>query len=71
MKIKKSEQQPLFFSQSLHYLKTFLPRQMGRSPETIRSYTDSLSSFRKFVLNEKGISIIVIFICIYGVLAVI
>ena len=57
MKIKKSEQQPLFFSQSLHYLKTFLPRQMGRSPETIRSYTDSLSSFRKFVLNEKGISI--------------
>ena len=57
MKNKKVTAPTLFFSQTLQYLKTYLPLQMGRSPETIRSYTDSLTSFRKFVLNEKGISI--------------
>ena len=57
MRTKKNAQSPLFFSQTLPYLKTYLPRQMGRSPETIRSYTDSLTSFRKYLLNEKGISI--------------
>lgn len=57
MRTKKQEPQLLFFSQTLNYLKTYLPHQMGRSPETIRSYTDSLSSFRKYILNEKGISI--------------
>lgn len=57
MRIKKTVHQPLFFSQTLHYLKTYLPCQMGRSPETIRSYTDSLTSFRKYVLKAKGLSI--------------
>mgnify|MGYP002854154969 CR=1 FL=1 len=57
MKTKATAQGTLFFSQTLPYLKTYLPRQMGRSPETIRSYTDSLTSFRKYLLNEKGISI--------------
>ena len=57
MRTKKKTQMPLFFSQTLPYLKTYLPRQMGRSPETIRSYTDSLTSFRKYLLDEKGISI--------------
>ena len=57
MKSRKTVSPTLFFSQTLQYLKVYLPRQMGRSPETIRSYTDSLSSFRKFILYEKGISI--------------
>lgn len=57
MRTKKNTQSPLFFSQTFPYLKTYLPRQIGRSPETIRSYTDSLTSFRKYLYNEKGISI--------------
>lgn len=57
MRAKKNAKPHLFFSQTLPYLKTYLPRQMGRSPETIRSYTDSLTSFRKYLFNEKGISI--------------
>lgn len=42
---------------TLQYLETYLPRQMGRSPETIRSYRDSLSLFRKYLYDNKGQSI--------------
>ncbi len=54
---RKSNEKPLFFSQTLHYLTVYLPKQAGKSEETIRSYTDSLTSFRKYVFNQKGISI--------------
>jgi len=47
----------LFFSMTLQYLEVYLPKQMGRSPETIRSYRDSLSSFRQFLYLVKNISI--------------
>lgn len=47
----------LFFSRTLQYLDNYLPRQLGRSPETIRSYRDSLSAFRKYLYEVKGISI--------------
>lgn len=47
----------LFFSKTLQYLDNYLPRQLGRSEETIRSYRDSLSSFRKYLYEEKNISI--------------
>ena len=57
MKTKKTEPAALFFSQTLTFLRKYLPRQMGRSAETVRSYTDSLTSFRRYIYSERGISI--------------
>ncbi len=42
---------------TLQYLENYLPRQLGRSPETIRSYKDSLSVFIKYLFEENNISI--------------
>lgn len=47
----------LFFSMTLQYLETYLPRQLGRSRETVRSYRDSLSLFRRYLYKEKGLTI--------------
>ena len=55
--MKNNKINQLFFSMTLQYLDTYLPRQLGRSQETIRSYTDSLSLFRKYLYENKGISI--------------
>ena len=48
---------PLFFSMTYEFLETYLPKQCGRSPHTVKSYRDALSLFRRYVLNELGISI--------------
>lgn len=56
-KNKAPNNKKLFFSRTLQYLDNYLPRQMGRSAETIRSYRDSLSAFRKYLYDEKNISI--------------
>ena len=53
----KGTNDKLFFSRTLQYLDNYLPRQLGRSAETVRSYRDSLSGFRKYLYDEKGISI--------------
>ena len=47
----------LFFSHTLDFLTDYLSNRMGRSTETQRAYKDSLTQFRKYLLNEKGISI--------------
>jgi len=47
----------LFFSMTLEYLETYLPKQLGRSPQTIRSHRDTLTVFRRFLLDEKKTSI--------------
>lgn len=46
-----------FFSRTLSFFSTYLDKQLGKSPETIRSYTDSLSAFRRYVVNVRKISI--------------
>ena len=56
-KNKAPNNEKLFFSRTLQYLDNYLPRQLGRSPETVRSYRDSLSGFRKYLYDEKDISI--------------
>ena len=48
---------PLFFSMTYEFLETYLPLQCGRSPHTVKSYRDALSLFRRYVLDELGISI--------------
>jgi len=47
----------LFFSMTLEYLETYMPRQLGRSQHTIKAHRDALSVFRSFLLEKKKISI--------------
>ena len=47
----------LFFSRTHDFLDSYLPNQVGRSRHTIESYRDSLSVFRRFALEERGLSI--------------
>jgi site-specific recombinase XerD len=48
----------LFFSMVYEFLEVYLPKQRGRSKHTILSYKDSLSIFRRYLLDQKGISIV-------------
>ncbi len=48
---------PRFFSMTYEFLEVYLPKQCGRSPHTVESYRDSLSLFRRYILNIIGISI--------------
>lgn len=48
---------PLFFSLTFPFLEEYLPVHIGRSPNTVESYRDTLTVFRRFVLEEKGISV--------------
>ena len=38
----------LFFSRTYDYLANYLPRQVGKSPETVRAYRDALTVFRRY-----------------------
>ena len=57
MKGSKFSQEPLFFSMTLEYLETYMPKQLGRSPQTIKVHRDTLTIFRRFLLEEKNIYI--------------
>lgn len=57
MKNRTLSEGTLFFSMTLEFLETYLPKQLGRSPETIKSYRDSLIIFRRYLYDEKEISI--------------
>jgi len=57
MRGKKISQVPLFFSMTLEYLETYMPKQLGRSPKTIKAHRDTLTVFRRFLLEEKKSSI--------------
>jgi site-specific recombinase XerD len=47
----------LFFSMTLEYLETYMPRQLGSSPHTVKAHRDALSVFRAFLLEKMNISI--------------
>lgn len=47
----------LFFSRSREYLDTYLTTQCGKSPHTVKAYRDALTIFRRYVNEEKGITI--------------
>jgi len=57
MKCNNVSQNTLFFSMALEYLETYMPKQLGRSLKTIKSHRDTLTVFRRFLLEEKKISI--------------
>ena len=48
---------PLFFSRTYDFLERYLPKQVGRSPHTVDSYRDALSVFRRFVRDERGLTV--------------
>ena len=54
--MKDVKYEELFFSKVRDFLSIYLERQCGRSQHTVKSYKDSLSIFRRYVL-EQGISI--------------
>lgn len=54
MKIKTNT---LFFSMTYEFLDVYMKTQMGKSPDTIESYRDALTVFRKFLLTEQKRSI--------------
>ena len=47
----------LFFSRTAEFLGNYLVNQAAKSPCTVRSYRDALTVFRRYVHNEKGLSI--------------
>ena len=57
MKAKKTSFDSLFFSMTLEYLETYMPRQLGRSPQTIKVHRDTLTVFRRFLMECKKASI--------------
>lgn len=57
MKNKELQTETLFFSMTLEFLETYLPRQLGRSPKTIKSYRDSLTVFRRYLYEEHHLSV--------------
>ena len=52
---KKPEFTDLFFSRTKDFLDVFLKRQEQRSPDTIKAYRISLSSFYQYVTEIQGI----------------
>lgn len=53
---KRIEEQALFFSKTLDFFDLYLPRQAGKSNQTVRSYRYALSLFFDYVVAEKGMS---------------
>jgi len=56
MKGSAAKQETLFFSMTLEYLETYMPRQLGRSKQTIKAHRDALTVFRRFLNIDKKIS---------------
>ncbi len=46
----------LFFSMTYEFLDIYMLKQLGRSPDTIESYRDALTLFRRYVLGKLNIS---------------
>ena len=57
MKSRGNFQGTLFFSMTLEYLETYMPNQLGRSPQTIKAHRDTLSVFRRFLLEALKASV--------------
>ena len=47
----------LFFSKTNEYLNVYLPKQAAKSDKTIKTYSDALTVFRRYLYEERGISI--------------
>ena len=50
--MKKNEVSELFFSKTLGFLTSYLPTQLHKSQNTIRSYRDALTIFRRYITES-------------------
>ena len=57
MKKSKPPALPLFFSLTWDFLNDYLPNQISRSPNTVESYRDSLTIFRRYLNENQRISL--------------
>lgn len=48
----------LFFQYTNDYLNCYLRKQTGKSENTIESYKDALTVFRKYLLEDKNIKLL-------------
>lgn len=55
--MKNKTASTLFFSMTYEFLERYMPQQLGRSPETIRSYRDALTVFRRYLYENRGLSV--------------
>lgn len=55
--MKKTEMNDLFFSKTLDFLTLYLPIQLQKSPNTVRSYRDALTIFRRYITENLNKSI--------------
>ena len=55
--MKKNSHDALFFSMTYEFLEIYLAKQLGRSPDTIESYRDALTLFRRYVRDERHSSV--------------
>jgi site-specific recombinase XerD len=56
--MKSNKRNPeLFFSKTLDYLNNYLPRQALKSSHTIETYRDALTVFRRYVTDNKNVSL--------------
>lgn len=53
----RNKRTPLFFSMSFNFLNVYMPSQVGRSPDTVRSYRDALTVFARFITTAKGLKL--------------
>ena len=53
----KNNNSNLFFSMTYEFLDIYMAKQAGRSSDTIKSYRDALTVFRRYIMNELNISI--------------
>ena len=51
--MNKKDFSTLFFSKTRDFLDRYEAQQLRRSENTIESYRDGLTSFRRFITNEK------------------
>lgn len=53
----RNKRKPLFFSMTFNFLNVYMPTQLGRSPDTVRSYRDALTVFARFITTAKGLKL--------------
>ena len=54
---RKKSQKKLFFSKTLEFLEHYLPDQVLKSRNTVETYRDALTVFRRYVTDIRHLSI--------------
>lgn len=54
---RKKTEEKLFFSKTLDFLEHYLAHQAGKSRNTVETYRDALTVFRRYILEIQHLSI--------------